>query len=466
MKTFKVLLVLLFALLLSVNLQADNKANHSPEGGILLSGDCSDYIDLSGEPLPIEGTGSTIGASNNYGPLPERPDCWVGPWYQGSCGGADETYKWTAPDEGWYSFSLCGSTYDTGLLLYDFTCPDEPVYPDDFICGNDDAGCVLGSHLDYIYATAGQEFLIVADGFSSAWGQYVLTIQTCDEPPPPLVCPDEAIQAQCGYGPDESWQVHQSDISMVYCAIDNIPDLSEPLCEIHFWGFDTYYNNGWYPCTEDSMEFKIEFYYDNGSGQPDYLQPVYEFQSQSIVTFTDTYYGAAPLNYYEVVLDSCVMVDGKWISIQGFSYGGDPQNCQFLWLGSEDGDRRCFLLNTLTHDLYEFPHDLSMCLIGAAPSIEEEQTEKLQPSDFLISKNYPNPFNDQTVINYSVGGQANVKIEIFDMMGKLVEVLLDENQQPGTYRITWDAQGFPSGTYFYKIKAGAYVEIKKMVLMK
>ncbi|UCC79245.1 MAG: serine hydrolase [Candidatus Zixiibacteriota bacterium] len=146
-----------------------------PSGGILLGGDCSDFIDLTGMPLPIEEAGSTIGATNNYGPYSERPRYWWGSWYSQSAAGPDVTYKWTAPTNGNYTISLCETDYDNCLQIYEFTCPDEPVVADDFIIGTDDA-CVYAAKSRHISLTQGEEILIIADGYGNNSGNYVLRI--------------------------------------------------------------------------------------------------------------------------------------------------------------------------------------------------------------------------------------------------------------------------------------------------
>jgi CubicO group peptidase (beta-lactamase class C family) len=141
----------------------------------LLDGDCTDYVDLSGQPLPISASGTTVGATNNYGPFTSWPVCFRGNWVADACAGPDRTYKWTVPADGRYSISLCGSSYDTGLLLYRFTCPAEPTYPDDFICGSDDV-CGVQSELYCMEFSAGQELLIVVDGYGNSAGSYQLRI--------------------------------------------------------------------------------------------------------------------------------------------------------------------------------------------------------------------------------------------------------------------------------------------------
>jgi len=75
------------------------------------------------------------------------------------------------------------------------------------------------------------------------------------------------------------------------------------------------------------------------------------------------------------------------------------------------------------------------------------------PSDYRLYQNYPNPFNPLTNIKYSVKGQrSNVKLTVFDITGKEVTTLVDQEQSAGTYRVDWNASGFASGIYFYSLK--------------
>ena len=89
-----------------------------------------------------------------------------------------------------------------------------------------------------------------------------------------------------------------------------------------------------------------------------------------------------------------------------------------------------------------------------------------KPTFYTLMQNYPNPFNPSTTIRYSIPNQSFVIIKIFDVLGREIESLLQEEKQAGTYEITWNAANRPSGIYFYKIKAGNFTEAKKMVLLK
>ncbi len=102
---------------------------------------------------------------------------------------------------------------------------------------------------------------------------------------------------------------------------------------------------------------------------------------------------------------------------------------------------------------------------GGVSLVEEEEIDEI-PTDYSLSNNFPNPFNPSTKIRYSVPQTSNVMIKVFDILGKEIETLVNEEKPIGTYEITWSAGNLPSGIYFYRLQAGSFVETKKMVLMK
>ena len=77
-----------------------------------------------------------------------------------------------------------------------------------------------------------------------------------------------------------------------------------------------------------------------------------------------------------------------------------------------------------------------------------------------------NPFNPETIINYSISKASNVKIVIFDALGKEVTTLINENKNAGSYSVIFNAKNLTSGVYFYKIEAGVFCDVKKMVFVK
>ncbi|UCF65947.1 MAG: T9SS type A sorting domain-containing protein [bacterium] len=88
------------------------------------------------------------------------------------------------------------------------------------------------------------------------------------------------------------------------------------------------------------------------------------------------------------------------------------------------------------------------------------------PTEFIIFQNYPNPFNPVTHIRYGVPQTASVKIDLFNSLGQKVTELVNEQKSAGYYMVDFDASHLASGIYFYRIYAGSYQKIMKMMLMK
>ena len=93
------------------------------------------------------------------------------------------------------------------------------------------------------------------------------------------------------------------------------------------------------------------------------------------------------------------------------------------------------------------------------------------PEDFLLSQNYPNPFNPSTKIRFSIPSSGNlymrsVQLKIFDILGKEITSLLNQQLQPGSYETDWNASDIPGGVYFYRLVSGNFHETKKMILIK
>lgn len=87
-------------------------------------------------------------------------------------------------------------------------------------------------------------------------------------------------------------------------------------------------------------------------------------------------------------------------------------------------------------------------------------------SGFELAQNYPNPFNPTTVISYEVQEASLVKLQVFDVLGRHIETLVNEPKNPGVYQQIFDASDLPSGIYMYKLTASSKSDIKKMLLIK
>jgi len=93
------------------------------------------------------------------------------------------------------------------------------------------------------------------------------------------------------------------------------------------------------------------------------------------------------------------------------------------------------------------------------------------PTTFALAQNYPNPFNPSTTIKYELPQQVEVKLEIYDLMGRRVRTLVNQRQQAGQYAITWDGrneqgQAVASGTFIYQLRAGTFMQVRRMALVR
>jgi hypothetical protein len=87
-------------------------------------------------------------------------------------------------------------------------------------------------------------------------------------------------------------------------------------------------------------------------------------------------------------------------------------------------------------------------------------------SAYALCQNYPNPFNPATSIPYQIAGVTEVRLAVFDQLGREVARLVNEQKQPGSYTVRFDGAGLASGVYFYRLEAGGYLETRKFLLLK
>ena len=97
-------------------------------------------------------------------------------------------------------------------------------------------------------------------------------------------------------------------------------------------------------------------------------------------------------------------------------------------------------------------------------SVERLSTDV--PTRFSLEQNYPNPFNPSTKIQFSIPNTSFISLEVFNVLGAEIATLMNESKAPGTYQVAWDAHGYPSGVYLYRLIAGGRVFSGKMNLLK
>ena len=99
------------------------------------------------------------------------------------------------------------------------------------------------------------------------------------------------------------------------------------------------------------------------------------------------------------------------------------------------------------------------------PDGRQPRTQEI-PTEFALEQNYPNPLNPLTVIRYSLPVGGLVTLKVYNVFGQEIATLVDEMQDAGYKSVNWDATNAPSAVYFYKISAGQFSDVKKMLLIK
>lgn len=115
-----------------------------------------------------------------------------------------------------------------------------------------------------------------------------------------------------------------------------------------------------------------------------------------------------------------------------------------------------------SHSFYKLLPRKNNDFTGFSTDVNEENLL----NDFSLEQNYPNPFNPATVISYSLPKEENVTLKIYNSLGQEVKTLVNSVQSPGAYKVSFNAGDLSSGVYFYSLKAGSFLSIKKMMLIK
>jgi hypothetical protein len=107
-----------------------------------------------------------------------------------------------------------------------------------------------------------------------------------------------------------------------------------------------------------------------------------------------------------------------------------------------------------------------MNILGTNLRKGSAETNTSIPTEYGLDQNYPNPFNPSTIINYQLPEKNHVTLKVYDILGNLVETLIDQEMEAGYHSLDWNAGALASGVYFYRFSGGTYVTTKKLILMK
>ena len=142
----------------------------------------------------------------------------------------------------------------------------------------------------------------------------------------------------------------------------------------------------------------------------------------------------------------------NWVNVWEYSYTYDGNNNRIVELDQQwDGANWV---------------NVWRCLFAYMQVTGITGQSEIIPKDFSLSQNYPNPFNPSTTISYTIPKQGKVSLKVFNVLGSEVAELVNEEKGAGSYQVSFDATNLSSGVYFYRIKAGDFVQTKKMILLK
>jgi photosystem II stability/assembly factor-like uncharacterized protein len=118
------------------------------------------------------------------------------------------------------------------------------------------------------------------------------------------------------------------------------------------------------------------------------------------------------------------------------------------------------------NDTLGYASGYSIYKYSISPTIGIENLSEVNPESYTLYQNYPNPFNPITNVKFSIVNSGEVKLVVYDIMGKEVQTLVNERLQHGTYTTQWNASNYTSGVYFYKMQTESFTETKRMILIK
>lgn len=189
---------------------------------------------------------------------------------------------------------------------------------------------------------------------------------------------------------------------------------------------------------------------NNGSGKPRIVWGPYPSSSITIIKYKIyRLVEGGSWEYFGFVNGSTYQYTDNSVNISQFN----GMDVSYKVLGVYNLTQQTAYTNTVTVNCAGSP-------IGKI-GIDQELANKI-----YLQQNYPNPFNPSTLISYHLPNSNFVKVSIFNTIGEEVSVLVSEMQDEGDYSVEFNASSLPSGVYFYRIEAGQFTEIKKMILMR
>ena len=111
-------------------------------------------------------------------------------------------------------------------------------------------------------------------------------------------------------------------------------------------------------------------------------------------------------------------------------------------------------------------HTRTIPMIRVSGSVANNGDSASLPTQYMLYQNFPNPFNPSTTIRFDLPRPAHVRLEVFNTAGERVALLIDADEEAGEHEVVFSANGLASGAYVYRLRAGDYVEARKLVILR
>ncbi|MBI1932406.1 MAG: T9SS type A sorting domain-containing protein [Ignavibacteriales bacterium] len=215
-----------------------------------------------------------------------------------------------------------------------------------------------------------------------------------------------------------------------------------------------------YSATNDTI-FSADIWWA-GSGTITYPS---EIESDTLFTIDSTIivypFTINYFNYVDEIPDSIFKskADSAWLSIKYLSILNDFNYSEGVFRSA---------LYLYAPAVGEFRAEIAKWIIFLyrGQVIVDVKEKKDSKNIYKLSQNYPNPFNPTTTISYQLPEKSIVTLKVYDILGREIAELVNESKEAGNYKVTFDASNLSSGIYYYQIKAGNFIQLRKMLLIK
>lgn len=270
---------------------------------------------------------------------------------------------------------------------------------------------------------------------------------------------------QCSSPPLADWKIRDSGKS--FCGVNSAPNYtskahisSKSLCipmtaTTGSITDDWVFTDSFTVASGDSLKFWVQLgTYPAGGGQ-------YFYDSLQIWITTN----AQPTGGTRTRIATVASLSAPQNTWQYKTYNLSSFNGQKIYVGFR------YYMNITANGVMVNLDDVFAGNLSWQPAGTGAQREPGIPVAFILKQNYPNPFNPNTIINYSIpisprGGAIDVKLNIYDITGREIAILVNKKQSAGNYEIEWDASEQPSGIYICKLTAGDFTAVRRMSVLK